>query len=220
MHRLGEYQARLNHIDADLSAVYRRYSLQAYTAGLAVAAALLAAYLAFVPRVLPRFTVVPFPIWFAYSMRRFRSAAIRGRELRSRRSFYERGVARLEQRWIGEGRSGEQYLADGHLYARDLDLFGEGSLFELLCTTPTAFGHRELAEWLQTPASRETALARQQAVAELSAEPELRAGLSVAGESFALQSDSEVLRSWLRQPDRRIVACGITGSMPIGGIGC
>jgi hypothetical protein len=204
MHRLGEYQNRLNHIDADLSAVYRRYSLQAYAAGLAVAAALLATYLAFVPRVLPRFTVVPFPLWFAYSMRRFRSAAIRGRELRSRRGFYERGVARLEQRWIGEGRSGEQYVQDGHLYAQDLDLFGEGSLFELLCTTPTAFGHRELAEWLQTPASRETAIDRQQAIAELSAEPELRAGLSVAGESFALQSDSEALRSWLRQPDRRI----------------
>ena len=204
MHRLGEYQTRLNHIDADLSAVYRRYSLQAYAAGLAVAAALLATYLAFVPRVLPRFTVVPFPLWFAYSMRRFRSAAIRGRELRSRRGFYERGVARLEQRWIGEGRSGEQYVQDGHLYAQDLDLFGEGSLFELLCTTPTAFGHRELAAWLQTPASRETAIARQQAIAELSAEPELRAGLSVAGESFALQSDSEALRSWLRQPDRRI----------------
>jgi hypothetical protein len=144
-------------------------------------------------------------------MRRFRSAAIRGRELRGRRGFYERGVARLEQRWMGEGRAGEQYLQEGHLYARDLDLFGEGSLFELLCTTPTAFGHQELAEWLQTPASRETALARQQAVAELSAEPELRAGLSVVGDSLALQLVSEELRSWLRQPDRRIATAARFG---------
>jgi hypothetical protein len=165
---------------------------------------LLIAYLAFVPRVLPRLTLVPFPVWFAYSMRRFRSASLLGRELRGHRGFYERGVARLEHRWMGEGRWGEEYAEANNLYARDLDLFGEGSLFELLCTTPTAFGHRELAQWLQTPASRETVLERQQAVQELSSEPDLRAALSVAGGSFALQEDTGSLRSWLRQPDRRI----------------
>ena len=29
---------------------------------------------------------------------------------------------------------GQRYLDENHLYAADLDLFGKGSLFELLCT--------------------------------------------------------------------------------------
>ncbi len=50
-------------------------------------------------------------------------------------SFYERGRARLEDRWAGSaGEPGERFRSDQHLFADDLDLFGRGSLFELLST--------------------------------------------------------------------------------------
>src|SRR6185369_17593731 len=48
--------------------------------------------------------------------------------------FYQRGIARLEDRWAGTGETGERFLEPNHPYARDLDLFGRGSLFELICT--------------------------------------------------------------------------------------
>src|SRR5262245_12464196 len=63
-------------------------------------------------------------------------------------AFYERGLARIEDRWMGGGETGEDFLAPEHPYARDLDLFGKGSLFELLCTARTSAGKNILAEWL------------------------------------------------------------------------
>ena len=33
----------------------------------------------------------------------------------------------------------------------DLDLFGKGGLFELLCTVRTRMGEERLAQWLKTP---------------------------------------------------------------------
>ena len=46
--------------------------------------------------------------------------------------FYERGLARLGEQWAGKGESGERFLDNSHPYSRDLDLFGSGSMFELL----------------------------------------------------------------------------------------
>ncbi len=40
-------------------------------------------------------------------------------------AFYERALARLDGRWAGTGgETGDRFLDDEHLYARDLDLFG------------------------------------------------------------------------------------------------
>jgi len=67
-------------------------------------------------------------------------------------AFYERGLARLEDHWAGMGEGGEQYISEAHPYARDLDLFGKGSMFELLCTFRTRAGQDKLASWLLEPA--------------------------------------------------------------------
>ena len=59
--------------------------------------------------------------------------------------------SRLDDRWAGTGRDGATFL-EGHPYARDLDLFGPASLFELLNTTRTEIGELTLADWLRGPA--------------------------------------------------------------------
>src|SRR5581483_6254805 len=64
---------------------------------------------------------------------------------------YERGLARLEDRWAGQGREGREFEDPKHPYAGDLDLFGRGSLFELLCTVRTRAGEKSLATWLLAP---------------------------------------------------------------------
>lgn len=69
---------------------------------------------------------------FLWLVRRH-AGILRARELATRGiAFYERGLARLEDRWAGTGEAGERFRDDRHVYANDLDLFGRGSLFELL----------------------------------------------------------------------------------------
>ena len=68
-------------------------------------------------------------------------------------AYYERALARIDNRWMGTGESGERFQNASHPYSRDLDLFGAGSLFELLCTARTRVGQETLANWLLAPAS-------------------------------------------------------------------
>ena len=67
--------------------------------------------------------------------------------------FYQRGLGRIEDRWSGDGEAGDRFRDDRHLYANDLDLFGRGSLFELLSIARTRAGEEVLASWLMRPAS-------------------------------------------------------------------
>ncbi len=67
-------------------------------------------------------------------------------------AFYESGLARLDDRWAGHGETGERFRDKLHPYSEDLDLFGTGSLFELLSTARTQEGEQILAEWLRAPA--------------------------------------------------------------------
>jgi hypothetical protein len=115
-------------------------------------------------------------------------------------TLYERGLARLEDRWAGNGNSGARFLEDSHPYARDLDLFGKGSLFELLCTTSTPWGAQTLAEWLGAPASADVARARQAAVAELRSRIDFRETLAVLDEDISSDVEPEALVRWADSP--------------------
>ncbi len=95
--------------------------------------------------------------------------------------FYERGLGRIEDRWAGMGELGERFRDERHLYAHDLDLFGRGSLFELLSIARTRAGEEQLAEWLAKPASPDEVRARQNAVAELTPALDLREEVASAG---------------------------------------
>src|SRR5258708_5823751 len=75
-------------------------------------------------------------------------------------AYYERALARVENRWMGTGSQGESFRDPKHIYADDLDLFGRGSLFELLSTARTAAGERLLAGWLLEPGEREEVAGR------------------------------------------------------------
>ena len=110
--------------------------------------------------------------------------------------FYERGLERLEDRWAGRGSGGERFLDTAHPYAADLDLFGRGSLFELICAARTVPGERTLADWLCNPASPAEIRERQQAVDELRPRLDLREELALLGEDARTQVDADDLRAW------------------------
>jgi hypothetical protein len=123
---------------------------------------------------------------------------------RARRSveFYERGLERIEGRWQGKGIQGTSYGEDHHLYAKDLDIFGPDSLFELLCTARTRSGEDTLARWLRAPASRDEILKRQEAVQELRNNIDLREDLAVLGPEIRSAVDPEFMAEWVNAPSR------------------
>ncbi|MGC2621079.1 MAG: mismatch repair protein [Acidobacteriaceae bacterium] len=110
--------------------------------------------------------------------------------------FYERGLERLNDEWAGSGETGERFLDPAHAYARDLDIFGKGSLFELLCTARTRAGEETLAGWLLEPAGLDVIRARQAAVAELRERVNFREKLFAAGDSVRVGVHPERLAAW------------------------
>lgn len=110
--------------------------------------------------------------------------------------FYHRGLARLEDRWAGSGESGDRFLDPAHPYARDLDIFGSGSLFELLCTARTRAGEETLARWLLHAAPVDEVRRRHGAVLELKDRVDFRERLFATGESVRLGVHPEELAAW------------------------
>ncbi|MGD1073173.1 MAG: DNA mismatch repair protein MutS [Bryobacteraceae bacterium] len=115
-------------------------------------------------------------------------------------AFYERGVGRLEHRWQGGGETGERFSDPHHPYAADLDLFGRGSLFELLSTARTRGGEALLAEWLKSAAPIDDLRARHEAIGELRPLLELRERLAVLGDDFRTGVNPENLAAWASAP--------------------
>jgi len=115
-------------------------------------------------------------------------------------AFYEKGLARIEDRWAGAGESGERFDDPAHPYAEDLDLFGKGSLFELLCTTRLRTGEDTLARFLLEPAAPDVVRARQEAVAELRPRLDLREEMDLLGEDLRSGINPRALAAWAEQP--------------------
>jgi len=115
-------------------------------------------------------------------------------------SFYERGLARLTDRWAGQGETGERFLTENHLYSGDLDLFGRGSIFERISTARTRAGEERLAAWLCAPARVAEVRDRHEAVRELMGRLDLREELFLLGADIRAGLDPDELSAWATAP--------------------
>jgi hypothetical protein len=115
-------------------------------------------------------------------------------------AFYERGLARLDDNWKGKGQPRTGFFEETHPYAADLDLFGPGSLFELLCTARTRTGEETLASWLKAAAAPGEIRARQEAVAELKSLLDLREDLALLGAGASGGVDFAAVVAWGEAP--------------------
>jgi len=147
------------------------------------------------------------PWWLATPVAVFAVVAVyHARVLRARRralravAVYQRGLARIEDRWMSGGKLGERFLNPQHLYAADLDLFGTGSLFALLSTARTRMGEDALASWLLSPSPVGAIRERQAAVAELRSRLDLREDLEVLGEEDGAGVAPDALLQWAQSP--------------------
>ncbi len=129
-------------------------------------------------------------------------AVLRRRHSRVARAaeFYRRGLARLEDHWAGTGNRGERFLDIHHVYAADLDLFGEGSLFELLCAARTRMGEETLAGWLLAPATAAEIRQRQAGVLDLRGRLDQRERVAALGSQQEPALHPERLLAWAEAP--------------------
>ena len=127
-------------------------------------------------------------------------ARLLNRAERARRAhrLYQRGLDRLEGQWAGTGMDGSRFL-DDHPYARDLDLFGPGSLFELINTARTEAGESTLAGWLKGSAAINEVRARQAAVDELRSRLDFREDLAVLADEGKV-SRTRAVAAWAASP--------------------
>lgn len=118
--------------------------------------------------------------------------------------FYLRGIKRLNNEWVNDAfdpiPTGEAFLDSKHVYAHDLNVLGDGSLFEWLCTARSGIGQRGLANYLLNAADRDEILARQQAVQELSGEHDLRERMVLLGDHAFSEARWETFSEWLDSP--------------------
>ncbi len=133
----------------------------------------------------------------------YHSRVLRARELAERAvAFYEKGIARIEDRWAGSGETGERFDDPHHVYAGDLDLFGKGSLFQLLSTARTRMGEDTVARWLLSPSPVAEIRERHAAVDELRDQLDLREDLAVLGEDVGVGVHPEALLKWAESPNQ------------------
>ena len=132
------------------------------------------------------------------------SVIARRRKIEAAAAFCERGIDRLTNAWIGKGVSGEGLADEHHPFAADLDLFGKGSLFELICIAATAAGRSTLARWLLHPeaARRGDVIERQEAVGELRDRVELREAMAVLASEVTGEIEGAHLDEWANVPPR------------------
>jgi MutS domain V len=204
--------ARLDRVDARIGSI--RLALGA--------AFLLTVWLCFSSRVLSA-------AWTFAPIAAFVAVLIYHGRVRESKTIAQRGalhhgqaIARLEDRWPGTGPTGTGYEPAHHLYAADLDLFGSGSLFQLLCAARTRIGESTLANWLLAPSALATVRERQAAVADLRQRLDLRDDLALQGAAPQIDLHPNALIEWAESPnvlDRRWTAfLGI--ALAAVGIGC
>lgn len=111
-------------------------------------------------------------------------------------TYYESGLARLDGKWTGTGNAGERFQDSEHIYSGDLDVFGKGSLFELISVARTAEGESRLANWLLQPASAAEVRERQAAARELCSRIQLREDLALLGEDVRAGVHAAPLAAW------------------------
>jgi hypothetical protein len=147
----------------------------------------------------PYWLAVPIAIYLALSLAH--EFALRALDhARSAVAFYQRGIARLEDRWSGTGASGERFRNPKHVYADDLDIFGTGCLFELLSTALLPMGEERLAQWLTAASPVPAIHERHKVILELRDKLDLREELALLGEDLKVRLDPRSLENWAETP--------------------
>lgn len=196
----SEYRRRREDRARRAAELGRRETLVGNARVLVFVVALIPAYLAFFQHLLHPLWLLPLLVGFFALLFLHESTLRAWYRARRAAAFYQAGLSRLADDWKGRGQPGLRYQDETHPYATDLDLFGAGSLFELLCTARTRTGEDTLAAWLKEGAAPAEVCARQEAIAELRPQLDLREDLALLGSDLPVGVDFEPLVAWGKEP--------------------
>ena len=190
------YSQRAKELRLALNEVLKRQGF--YRAGFIILGLVvcLMLYQSFVAKRLPLWTpilVVPLGLYLGKLSKRCQKQSLRLFRLAD---YYDRGIARLSYEW-GSLDEGQDFIDQDHFYATDLDLFGHGSLFQLICSARTQAGRETLANWMKKSASREEVQARHAAISELRGRCDLREALASTGTMEISNCWPETFRAWV-----------------------
>lgn len=191
---LTQYQARLSQVQAGME---QARSHAAVAALAFVAVAIVAVVL--VLKAQWWMSLIPVAL-AAAAGRSFLGNRAAGGKLRRLAHSYRRAITRVQGEWAGAGVTGDEFDDPNHPYAHDLNLFGKGSLFELLAIGRSGIGQTGLAKYLKEPAGLDQARSRQQAVQELSGLTDLRERVALLGPYQFSEASWETFSDWLDAP--------------------
>ncbi|HZQ52804.1 MAG TPA: hypothetical protein VFB14_11445 [Bryobacteraceae bacterium] len=200
MEPLNEYTSRRGRWRAEQEFLQQRFiRIGNWRLVVGIAAAVLAWFI-FAQHAIPLWTLLVTVVIFI-GLAVWHQRVIRRRTMATRAiQYYERGLARLADRWQGTGSSGDGFRSEAHVYADDLDVFGKGSLFELISTARTTMGEQTLSSWLLHAAGCEDVRARHASVRELSGRLDLREDLALLGEDIRAELQPDMLVRWASGP--------------------
>lgn len=124
-------------------------------------------------------------------------------DVKNRRDYYKLLVAINKRELdimkgdLSEIDSGEEYIFEGHHYNQDIDLFGPGSLFQLLNRTGTKNGKNELAKWLNSNDIAEIK-SKQEAVSEMGEMPDWRQHFEATARIIENEVHSDAILKWIK----------------------
>lgn len=131
-------------------------------------------------------------------------------DLRNSRSVLRRLIARCERNWdrLPVWKPSDELLNDAPERAstpgsisNDLDVFGKGSLFQLVSMASTGPGLRTLANWIVGPAIAKQATERAAAAESLASMHDLRERLyKLARRAASGTADPDHFLNWIKQP--------------------
>lgn len=132
--------------------------------------------------------------------------------------FHASRLRRLDRQFGADVSNGSEFTNDLHPWTQDLDVFGPGSLFQLLNECRTQPGRRKLAEWLQTISDGDTIRLRQARAQGLKNELALRESLACVPDSAQWETAERLLMEWVQESAHPMPWWIVAWSLLIGGI--
>jgi hypothetical protein len=217
-----QYKARLHELEEDVGRVRMRQGVAGAVSAIAFVLIVILGLCAINRQIPWPWALAPIPVVIASARlyRKYRDARYRLWRLTC---YCERAIQRIQGNWACSGISGEEFVPPDHVYAQDLNVVGEGSLFELLCIAKTSIGRQGLAHYLLDATEPEETLLRQEAVRELKDRVDLREKVATLGELESAESQWRTCEDWLNSSAFRFarplpVVAGITVSVLLAAV--
>ena len=189
------YARRANELISDIDDKVSSLSFYNFSLAALGFIAIVVLYYAFISKVWPLLALASVVVIAVFVLRQRYACQRRLMQLWNLAEYYEKGISRLTRKWESLD-TGEAFADQDHFYSKDLDLFGQGSLFQLLCSARTQMGRETIAKWMRAPASIAEIRDRQAAISELRERRELPESLAAAGPMQAFDCRPEFLKTW------------------------